>query len=48
MLVAVLEVADVVVVVAVDVRVEVVVEDWLMNDPVWFGTYYQPDFDHQS
>ena len=36
------------VVAVVDVRVEVVVEDWLMGDPVRFSTYYLLDFDHRS
>ena len=37
-----LEVADVVVVVVVDVTMEVV-EDWLMDDPIRFGTYHRLD-----
>ena len=44
----VLEVVVVVVVDEVDVQVEVVVKNWLIDDPVCFGTYHWLDFGHRS
>ena len=41
-----MEVNDVVVDV-VDVRVEMVVEDELIDDPIRFSTYHQVDFGHR-
>jgi len=41
-------VADLVVMVVVDIRVEGVDEDYLMNDPVHFGTYHRSDLDYRS
>ena len=34
--------------VVVDVRVVVVEEVQQMDDPIYFGTYHRPDFDHRS
>jgi len=48
LVVVMMEVVDLVAVVMVDVRVKVVVEDWLMDDLVRFGMYQQSDFDHRS
>ena len=45
--VVVVEVPDLVEV-EVDVWVEVVVKNWLINDPICFGTYHVLDSDHQS
>ena len=43
-----LGVAVVVVVVEVDLRVEVVMKNWLIDNPVHFNTYYWLDSDHRS
>ena len=48
LVVVVMEMADVMVVVVVDVKMEVVVEDYLMDDHICFGAYHLLDFGHRS